>query len=214
MRSTARTAPSCPPASTVRSTPREPGAPETEIPSAGVRDRGVRQPLPGLRRARAARPRWSSTPTTTTAPSASLAPGRAEALMWVWRHRYVELGARAGRRLRVHLREPRRRGRRHAAPPPRPDLRLSLPAAGSRARARRRRAARRLRPVRAARHASSSSGERLLHENDAAVAYVPYAARWAYEVHVACASTAPACRLLASRSCACSPRRCSGNPRL
>ena len=57
---------------------------------------------------------------------------RAEALMWVWRHRYVELGARDGRRVRDNLREPRRRGRRHAAPPARADLRLPVPAARSR----------------------------------------------------------------------------------
>ena len=52
--------------------------------------------------------------------------------MWVWRHRYEELGARDGRAIRAHLREPRGRGGRDPASPPRPDLRLPVPAAGAR----------------------------------------------------------------------------------
>ena len=67
------------------------------------------------------------------------------------------LGARRarGHRLRVHLREPRRGGRRHPPPSARADLRVPVPAARARARARRRRAAGRMRAVRAARRGSS-----------------------------------------------------------
>ncbi len=78
----------------------------------------------------------------------TLPAARARALMWVWRHRYEELGAREDVDVRVHLREPRRRGRRHAAPPSRPDLRLPVLAARAGARACGRRAPRGLRAVR------------------------------------------------------------------
>ena len=111
-------------------------------------------------------------------------PSAREALMWVWRHRYLELGARDGGRVRVHLREPGRRGRRDAPPPPRPDLRAT-------------------RSCRRCRRGSSQAdarlggcapcellrreledGRRVVYENEAVVVYVPYAARWAYEAHV------------------------------
>ena len=114
----------------------------------------------------------------------TLAPERAEALMWVWRERYEELGARADVEVRDDLREPRRGGRGDAAPSPRADLRLPVPAARSAgssspptsawAAARRARCS----------TVSSTDGRRIVYENEGVVAYVPYAARWPYEAHV------------------------------
>jgi UDPglucose--hexose-1-phosphate uridylyltransferase len=115
---------------------------------------------------------------------ATLAPARAEALMWVWRHRYLELGARAdidyvfifenrGVEVGVTLHHPH--GQIYGYPflPPVPareldaDTRLGGCA-----------------PC-ALLAAELTDGRRLLHHNDAVVAYVPFAARWSYEVHVA-----------------------------
>ncbi len=93
--------------------------------------------------------------------------------MWVWRHRYAGARRARGRRLRAHLREPRGRGRRDAAPPARADLRLPVPASGAAARARRRRAPRRLRAVRAARAGSSRTGDGSCYENDGVVVLRP-----------------------------------------
>ena len=104
--------------------------------------------------------------------------------MWVWRQRYERARRARGHRLRVHLRKPGRRGRGHAAPSPRADLRLPVHAAGARARACRRRAPRRLRACALLDERSSPTDERVIHEDDAAVTYVPYAARWPYEAHV------------------------------
>jgi UDPglucose--hexose-1-phosphate uridylyltransferase len=113
-----------------------------------------------------------------------LAPARAEALMWVWRHRYLELGARAdieyvfifenrGVEVGVTLHHPH--GQIYGYPflPPVPALELEADARlGGCA------------PC-ALLSAELSDGRRLLLETDAVVAYVPYAARWGYEVHVA-----------------------------
>ena len=113
----------------------------------------------------------------------ALAPERAEALMWVWRHRYIELGGREdidyvfifenrGVEVGVTLHHPH--GQIYGYPflPPVPKLELA--------------ADRRLggcapctlleRELR--------DGLRVVHENDSVVVYVPYAARWAYEAHV------------------------------
>jgi UDPglucose--hexose-1-phosphate uridylyltransferase len=114
---------------------------------------------------------------------ATLAPERAEDLMWVWRHRYAELGARAdvdyvmifenrGVEVGVTIHHPH--GQIYGYPflPPVPalelaaDLRLGACA-----------------PCELLR-AELEDGRRILFENDGAVAFVPYAARWAYEVHV------------------------------
>ena len=104
--------------------------------------------------------------------------------MWVWRHRYAELGAREdvdyvfifenrGVEVGVTLHHPH--GQIYGYPflPPVP-----------RARARRRRAPRRLRAVRAAARASSRTGGGSSTRTTRVVVYVPYAARWAYEAHV------------------------------
>ncbi|MCW3057272.1 MAG: galactose-phosphate uridylyltransferase [Solirubrobacterales bacterium] len=113
----------------------------------------------------------------------TLAPQRAEALMWVWRHRYMELGARddidyvmifenRGVEVGVTLHHPH--GQIYGYPflPPVPahelaaDERLGgcAPCALLRG--------------------ELEDGRRIVYENDSVVAYVPYAARWAYEAHV------------------------------
>jgi UDPglucose--hexose-1-phosphate uridylyltransferase len=113
----------------------------------------------------------------------TLAPARAEDLMWVWRHRYAELGAREdvdyvmifenrGVEVGVTLHHPH--GQIYAYPflPPVPAAELAaderLGGCAPCELLRRELAAR----------------ERVLLEREAVVAYVPHAARWAYEVHV------------------------------
>jgi UDPglucose--hexose-1-phosphate uridylyltransferase len=112
-----------------------------------------------------------------------LAPERAEALMWVWRHRYQELGARPdveyvlifenrGVEVGTTLHHPH--GQIYAFPflPPVPALELA--------------ADQRLggcAPCVLAER-ELADGERIVHANDDFIAYVPYAARWPYETHV------------------------------
>ena len=114
---------------------------------------------------------------------ATLAPERAEALLWVWRQRYEELGARAdidyvfifenrGVEVGVTLHHPH--GQIYGYPflPPVPALELA--------------ADRRLggcAPCALLRR-EMADGRRVVYENDSAVAYLPYAARWAFEAHV------------------------------
>jgi UDPglucose--hexose-1-phosphate uridylyltransferase len=113
----------------------------------------------------------------------TLAPERAEALMWVWRHRYEELGARddidyvmifenRGVEVGVTLHHPH--GQIYGYPflPPVPtreiaaDERLGgcAPCALMRS--------------------ELDDGRRILYEDEGVVTYVPYAARWAYEAQV------------------------------
>jgi UDPglucose--hexose-1-phosphate uridylyltransferase len=113
----------------------------------------------------------------------SLAPERAEALMWVWRHRYLELGAREdvdyvfifenrGVEVGVTLRHPH--GQIYGYPfiPPVPRLELAADdRLGGCA------------PCSLLR-TELEDRRRIVYENDAVVVYVPYAARWAYEAHV------------------------------
>jgi UDPglucose--hexose-1-phosphate uridylyltransferase len=114
---------------------------------------------------------------------ATLAPDRAEALMWVWRHRYMELGAREdidyvfifenrGVEVGVTLHHPH--GQIYGFPflPPVPALEL---AANERLGG--------CAPCALMRR-ELEDGRRILHENDGVVAYLPYAARWAFEAHV------------------------------
>jgi UDPglucose--hexose-1-phosphate uridylyltransferase len=113
----------------------------------------------------------------------TLAQRRAEQLMWVWRHRYEELGARAdvsyvyifenrGVEVGVTLHHPH--GQIYGYPflPPVPALEIA--------------ADERLGGCATCTlmAAELRHGLRVVHENDAAVVYVPYAARWAYEAHV------------------------------
>ena len=137
-------------ATTARWTPPGPAAPQTEIPFPSFEIAVFDNRFPAFEAPRGA----AEVVVYTDDHDASFGDARARA------RRGADVGLapplrrarRArGRRLRVHLREPRRRGRRHAAPPARPDLRLPVPAARAQARARRRRAPRRLRAVHAAR---------------------------------------------------------------
>jgi UDPglucose--hexose-1-phosphate uridylyltransferase len=113
----------------------------------------------------------------------TLAPERAEALMWVWRHRYMELGAREdieyvfifenrGVEVGVTLHHPH--GQIYGYPflPPVPKLeRAADERLGGCA------------PC-ALMRSELDDGRRVVHEEEGVVVYVPFAARWAYEAHV------------------------------
>jgi UDPglucose--hexose-1-phosphate uridylyltransferase len=114
---------------------------------------------------------------------ATLAPRRAEALMWVWRHRYLELGSRPdvdyvmvfenrGVEVGVTLHHPH--GQIYGYPFLPPVAALELAADERQGGC----------AVCALLARELEDGERLLVERGGAVAYVPYAARWAYEAHV------------------------------
>jgi UDPglucose--hexose-1-phosphate uridylyltransferase len=113
----------------------------------------------------------------------SLPPQRARDLMWVWRHRYLELGAREdveyvfifenrGVEVGVTLHHPH--GQIYAFPflPPVPALEIA--------------ADERLGGCALCALLADElrDGRRVLFGNDAIVCYVPYAARWPYEAHV------------------------------
>ncbi|HEV7586239.1 MAG TPA: galactose-1-phosphate uridylyltransferase [Solirubrobacteraceae bacterium] len=113
----------------------------------------------------------------------SLEPERAEALMWVWRHRYMELGAREdvdyvmifenrGVEVGVTLHHPH--GQIYGYPflPPIPARELE--------------ADRRLGgcALCALLERELDDTQRVVYENARVVAYVPFAARWAFEAHV------------------------------
>ena len=114
---------------------------------------------------------------------AGLPPERAEALMWVWRQRYEELGAREdvqyvlifenrGVEVGTTLHHPH--GQIYAFPflPPVPELELAADARlGGCA-------------MCALLERELEDGERIVHSNEDVVAYVPFAARWPYETHV------------------------------
>ena len=114
---------------------------------------------------------------------AGLEPERAQALMWVWRQRYEELAARPdvayvlifenrGVEVGTTLHHPH--GQIYAFPflPPVPALELAADARlGGCA------------PC-VLLERELADAERVVHANDDVVAYVPYAARWPYEVHV------------------------------
>lgn len=113
---------------------------------------------------------------------ATLAPERAEALMWVWRERYAELGARTdvdyvlifenrGVEVGVTLHHPH--GQIYGYPflPP-------VPAAEAQADAQLGGCA----PCELLRR-ELEDRRRLVYENEDVVVYVPYAARWSYEAH-------------------------------
>ena len=113
----------------------------------------------------------------------SLAPARAEALMWVWRHRYAELGAREdieyvyifenrGVEIGVTLHHPH--GQIYGYPflPPVAALELAADARmGGCAQCR-------------LGELERAEDRRVVYENEAVLAYVPHAARWPYEVHL------------------------------
>ena len=113
----------------------------------------------------------------------TLSPRHAEALMWVWRQRYQELGERPdvqyvlifenrGIEVGATLHHPH--GQIYGYPflPPVPKLELAadLRLAGCAACT--------------LLHRELNDGRRVVYENKSVVAYVPYAARWPYEVHL------------------------------
>ncbi len=113
----------------------------------------------------------------------ALAPQRAEDLMWVWRHRYEELGARPeidyvmifenrGVEVGVTLHHPHGQiyGYPFMPPVPKAELQADERLGGCA-------------PCELLRR-ELAEDERLLIESEGVVAYVPHAARWAYEVHV------------------------------
>ena len=114
---------------------------------------------------------------------ATLSPERAEALMWVWRHRYKELGAREdveyvmifenrGVEVGVTLHHPH--GQIYGYP--------FVPPIAERERA----ADQRLGECAtcALLRSELEDGRRVLCENESVVAHIPYAARWAFEARV------------------------------
>ncbi len=113
----------------------------------------------------------------------TLSPQRAEDLMWVWRHRYLELGAREdveyvlifenrGVEVGVTLHHPHGQVYGYPFLPPVPALELAADARlGGCA------------PCALLRR-ELEDRRRVVYENDALVTYVPYAARWPYEAHV------------------------------
>jgi UDPglucose--hexose-1-phosphate uridylyltransferase len=114
---------------------------------------------------------------------ASLPPARVEALMWVWRHRYLELGERPdvdyvfifeNRGVEVGVTLHHAHGQVYGYPfiPPVPALeRAADDRLGGCA------------PC-ALLARELAEGARVVYANAALAAYVPYAARWPYEVHL------------------------------
>jgi UDPglucose--hexose-1-phosphate uridylyltransferase len=177
--------------------PTRPGGPETEIPRPSFEIAVFDNRFPAF-----TAPHGAAEVVVYTddhdASFGSLDHARAQALMWVWRHRYLELGARPdidyvfifenrGVEVGVTLHHPH--GQIYGYPflPPVPALELA--------------ADERLGGCAPCALLASEleDGSRILHENEAVVAYVPYAARWAYEVHLV---------MREHRSSPCSPRPC------
>jgi UDPglucose--hexose-1-phosphate uridylyltransferase len=162
--------------------PTRPGGPETEIPFPSFQIAVFDNRFPAFEA-----PHGAAEVVVYTddhdASLATLAPERVEALMWVWRERYRELGAREdvgyvfifenrGVEVGVTLHHPH--GQIYAYPflPPVPTAELAADA--------------RLGGCAPCKLLADelADGRRVVHENDGAVVYVPYAARWAYEAHV------------------------------
>jgi UDPglucose--hexose-1-phosphate uridylyltransferase len=162
--------------------PTRPGGPETEIPFPAFQIAVFENRFPAFEEPLGA----AEVVVYTDSHEGSLgtlAPERAEALVWVWRHRYSELGARAdvgyvlifenrGVEVGVTLHHPH--GQIYAYPflPPVPALELAADERlGGCA------------PCELLR-SELDDGRRLVYENESVVAYVPQAGRWAYEAHV------------------------------
>ncbi len=162
--------------------PTRPGGPETEIPFPAFEIAVFENRFPAFER-----PLGAAEVVVYTEDHdgsfGTLPPERAEALMWVWRHRYMELGAREdidyvlifenrGVEVGVTLHHPH--GQIYGYPflPPLPALELAADdRLGGCA------------PC-AMLAGELDDGRRILLENAAAVVYTPYAARWAFEAHV------------------------------
>ena len=163
------------------------------VPVAGHRGRarraadGAGQPG-GRAAARAsAAARSSASPTSTTASSPTSGAERARLVVDVWADRTAALGAHRRHRVRLPVREPRRGDRGDAVAPPRPDLRLPLPAAAGGEDPRRRCAGTGSAPAATCSPTSSppsAPGPRVVTANEHWTAFVPAAARWPYEVQL------------------------------
>ncbi|HEX3518785.1 MAG TPA: galactose-1-phosphate uridylyltransferase [Solirubrobacteraceae bacterium] len=162
--------------------PTRPGGPETEIPRQTFEIAVFDNRFPAFESPRGAAEVVVYTP-DHDGSFGTLSPGRAEALMWVWRHRYLELGAREdidyvfifenrGVEVGVTLHHPH--GQIYGYPflPPVPALELAADERLGRCT-----------PC-ALLGGELEQHTRVIYENDSVVAYVPYAARWSYEVHV------------------------------
>jgi UDPglucose--hexose-1-phosphate uridylyltransferase len=162
--------------------PTRPGGPQTEIPLPAFDIAVFDNRFPAFQA-----PRGAAEVVVYTddhdASFGTLPAARAEELMWVWRHRYAELGARAdvdyvfifenrGVEVGVTLHHPH--GQIYGYPflPPVPGLELAADARlGGCA------------PC-ALLAGELADGRRVVHENEGVVVFVPFAARWAYEAHV------------------------------
>ncbi|HST34694.1 MAG TPA: galactose-1-phosphate uridylyltransferase, partial [Solirubrobacteraceae bacterium] len=163
--------------------PTEPGGPETEIPFPSFEIAVFDNRFPAFQA-----PGGAAEVVVYTdhhdGSFGALSPQRAEDLMWVWRNRYAELGAREdvdyvmifenrGVEVGVTLHHPHGQIYGYPFMPPVPtaeqaaDKRLGGCA-----------------PCELLRR-ELADGERVLLASDHVVAYVPHAARWAFEVHVA-----------------------------
>src|SRR5271166_6965088 len=162
--------------------PTRPGSTETEIPLPSFEIAVFDNRFPAFEAPRGAAEVLVYTD-DHDASFATLAPERAEALLWVWRQRYEELGARAdidyvfifenrGVEVGVTLHHPH--GQIYGYPflPPVPALELA--------------ADERLGGCAPCALLASEleDGRRILLQNDSVVVYVPYSARWAFEAHV------------------------------
>lgn len=182
--------------------PTPPGGPPTEIPRQEFEIAVFDNRFPALR------PPGGSAEVVVytdshTGSLGALPRERARALMWVWRHRYAELGARAdveyvyvfenrGVEVGVTLHHPH--GQIYAYPfiPPVPALELAADARlGGCA------------ICELMRRELADAHGRVVYENEQVVAYVPYAARWAYETHVVMREHRPSLP-------ACEPRELDG----
>ena len=171
-----------PPAEHCPLCPTRPGEEPTEIPFAAFEIAVFENRFPAFREPRGAAEVVVYTD-SHTGSLGTLSTERASALMWVWRHRYAELGAREdvayvlifenrGVEVGVTLHHPH--GQIYGYPflPPVPALELDADARlGGCA------------PCELLRR-ELDDGRRVVYENDGVVVYVPYAARWAYEAHV------------------------------
>lgn len=169
--------------------PTKPGGPETEIPLPAFEIVVFDNRFPAFES-----PDGAAEVVVYTddhdASLSSLSPARAEALMWVWRHRYRELSEREtveyvfifenrGVEVGVTLHHPHGQVYGYPFVPPVPTLELAA-------------------DVRLGGCAPCAliererrDGSRILLQDEAIVAYVPQAARWPYEVHLAMAFHRP-----------------------
>jgi UDPglucose--hexose-1-phosphate uridylyltransferase len=162
--------------------PTKPGGPETEIPFPAFEIAVFDNRFPAF-----AAPAGAAEVVVYTddhhGSFATLSAQRAQALMWVWRNRYAELGARAdvdyvlifenrGVEVGVTLHHPH--GQIYGYPflPPAPALELAADERlGGCA-------------VCTLLGRELADGSRVLYENDGVLVHLPYAARWPYEAHV------------------------------